>query len=268
MTKMLKPLYKHYARLDALERYRLFARAKARDDEEEIDRLFNTCPFEEGAYRVPDRNFIRFYERSQHLCAVFTQWFTEALYKVALLTLQLDCYMSLDIAHTRAFVTEFLEGYDRVLEEKQDTTTITDEAVEAFKDNSLGIGEPNRWKAKCETIKERIGELKAMYGALRKFCDEAGLEMSDILCWNAEIKRTIMRAKGFFETPVAADEKFLDALHRGFRSVWTDNPKEYPDPFTEEELERYGREVKQGTEGYDVIDIYPSNDQVDAPERN
>ena len=138
--------------------------------------------------------------------------------------------------------------------------------MEAFTDNSLGIGEPDRWKAECETIKERIGELKAMYGALQKFCDEAGLEMGDILCWNAEIQRTIVRAKGYLETPVAVDETFLDALYRGFRSVWTGIPEKYPNPYTEEELERYGREVKQGGEGFDAIDIYASGYKDDVSE--
>ncbi len=261
MTKTLKPLHTRYEHLDVLERYKLFARAEERDDEEEINRLFNTCPYEEGHYRVRDRKFIQFYERSQRLCAVFTQWFTETLYKVTLLTLQLDCYMSLDVAHTCAFATGFLEAYDRLLEEELDTSTITDEVMEAFKGNSMGIGEPGRWKEECDTIKERIGELKAIYGALRKFCDEAGLEMGDILCWNAGIKRTIMLAKGYLETPIEVDETFLEALHRGFRSVWTGNPEEYPDPYTEEEIERYWREVKQDTEGYDAIDIYTSNDQ-------
>lgn len=136
------------------------------------------------------------------------------------------------------------------------------------KDNSLGIGEPDRWKEECAIIKERISELKAMYGALKKFCDEAGLEMGDILCWNAEIKHTIMLAKGYLETPVAVDETFLDALYRGFRSVWAGTAEEYLDPFTEEELERYGRKVKQGGEGYDAIDIYASSDKVDGAERS
>ena len=226
MTKTLKPLHTRYEHLDALERYKLFARAKERDDEEEINRLFNTCPYEEDVYRVPDRNFIQFYERSQRLCAVFTECFTATMYKVALLTSQLDCFMSLDIAHICAFATGFLEADDQLLEKELDTTTIADEVMEAFKDNSRGIGEPGRWKEECDTIKERIGELKAIYGAMRTFCDEAGLEMGDILCWNAEIKRTIMRAKGYLETPVAVDETFLDALYCGFRSVWTGTPED------------------------------------------
>jgi len=261
MTKTLKSLQMHYGHLDALDRYKLFARAKERDDEEEVNRLFNTCPFEEDVYRVRDRDFIHLYERSQHICAIFTEWLTVALYGVALLTLQLDCYMSLDVAHACAFVTGFLEGYDRLLEKELDTTTITDKVMEAFKDNSLGIGEQDRWEEECDTIKERIGELKAIYGAMRKFCDEVGLEMGDILCWNAEIKRTIMLAKGYLETPVEVDEAFLEALHRGFRSVWTGNPEEYPDPYTKREIERYGREMKQDTGGYDTIDIYSSSNK-------
>ena len=261
MTKTLKPLHTHYKHLDALERYKLFARAKDRDDKEEIDRLFDTCPFEEDFYQVRNRNFIQIYERSQHLCAVFTEWFTVALHKVALLTLQLDCYMSLDVAHACAFFTGFLEGYDQLLEKELDIATITDEAMEAFKDNSPGIGEQDRWKEECDTINLRIGELKAIYGAMRKFCDEAGLQMGDILCWNAEIKRTIMLAKGYLETPVKVDETSLDALHRGLRSVWTGNPEEYPDPYTAEEIEQYRREVKQDTEGYDAIDIYSSSNK-------
>jgi hypothetical protein len=261
MTKTLKSLHTYYGHLDALDSYKLFARAKDRDDEGEINRLLNTCPFEKDFYRVRDRNFIQFYERSQRLCAVFTEWFTVALYNVALLTLQLDCYASLDIAHACAFVTGFLESYDRLLEKELDTTTITDEVMEAFKDNSLGIGEPDRWKEECDTLKERTGELKAIYGAMCKFCDETGLEMGDILCWNSGIKRTIMFAKGYLETPIEVDETFLDALHRGFRSVWTGNPEEYPNPYTKGEIERYGREMKQDTEGYDTIDIYSSSNK-------
>jgi len=49
--------------------------------------------------------------------------------------------------------------------------------------------------------------------------------------------------------------------------VWTGIPEEYPDPFTEEELERYGRETKQDGEGYDAIDIYSSSNKVDGAER-
>ena len=89
VAKTLKPLHKHYEHLDALERYKLFARAKERDDEEEINRLFNTCPYEDDVYRVPNRNFIQFYERSQRLCAVFTECFTATMHKVALATSRL-----------------------------------------------------------------------------------------------------------------------------------------------------------------------------------
>jgi hypothetical protein len=49
--------------------------------------------------------------------------------------------------------------------------------------------------------------------------------------------------------------------------VWTGIHEECPDPFTEEEFERYGREVKQDGEGYDVIDIYASSNKDDLSER-
>ena len=58
-----------------------------------------------------------------------------------------------------------------------------------------------------------------------------------------------MLAKGYLERPIAVDETFLDALHRGFRSVWTSMPEEYPTPYSEEELERYGREVNRTQRG-------------------
>ena len=61
-----------------------------------------------------------------------------------------------------------------------------------------------------------------------------------------------MVAKGYLETPIEVDETFLDALHRGFRSVWTGKPEGSTRPYTEEEIERYSREVKQDTEGYDA----------------
>jgi hypothetical protein len=111
-------------------------------------------------------------------------------------------------------------------------------------------------KGECDTIKKRIGELKAIYEAMRKFCDEIGLEMGDILCWNPAIKKNIMLVKGYLEMPTDADEAILEALCKGFWSVWTGKSEEYPDPYTEEEIERFWREVKQDTEGYDAIGIY------------
>ena len=54
MTKTLKSLHKHYAHLDVTRsRYKLFAHAEERDDDDEIDRLFDTCPFEGGALSSP-----------------------------------------------------------------------------------------------------------------------------------------------------------------------------------------------------------------------
>jgi len=185
--------------------------------------------------------------------------------KVALLTSQLDCFMSLDIAHICAFATGFLEADNQLLEKGLDTAAIADEVMKAFWDSSRGIGERDRWKAECDAIKEQIGELKAMYGAMRKFCDEAGLEMGDILCWSSTIKETIMLARGYLEMPIKADETFLDALHRGFRSLWRGKLEKYLEPYIEEEIERYWKEVKQDIQGYDSIDIYTSNDQIDVP---
>lgn len=261
MTKTLKPLQKHYAHLDALERYRLFAQAHERDDEDEINRLLNSCPYEEGTYRVRDWIFLQFYQNSQHLCAVFTECFTETLHNIAFLMLLLDYCVTLDVIQTRGFATGFVKARDRSHEEKFDTKSRANELLEVFKGNSEGIGKLDKWKKECDIIKERIGELKVIYGAMRKFCDEAGLEMGDILCWNSNIKKNIVLAKSYLEAPIAVDEAFLEALHRGFRSIWIGKPEEYPAPFTEEELERYGREVKRDTEGFDAIDIYISGNR-------
>jgi len=267
MTKTLKPLHKHYEHLDALERYKLFARALERDDKEEINRLFNTCPYEETLYRVRDRDFVHIYERSQRICAVFTEWFTLAFYQITLLMQQFDFHLSTDMVNLCVFASGFLEADGQLSREELDAAIVVEELKQVFNYGSLGIGGPDRWKEEFAVIKERIGELKAIYGAMQKFCDEAGLEMDDILCWNSRIKRTIMLAKGYLERPIAMDETFLDVLHRGFRSIWTGIPERYPAPYTEEEIEQYGREVKQGTEGYDAIDIYASNDKVDGAER-
>lgn len=65
---------------------------------------------------------------------MFNEWFTE-MYKVALLTLQFECYASLNIAHVLAFDTGFLEAYSRLFEEDPDTNTLTDELLAAVKDN-------------------------------------------------------------------------------------------------------------------------------------
>jgi len=260
MSKTLKQLHKHYAHLGALERYKLFARAMERDDEVESKRLFDACPYEEDHYRVRDKNFIRFYERSQFLCTVFSVCFTETMYQVMLLTLQLDCYASLDIAHLRAFVIGFLEAYDRLFKEELDANTIVNELMDAFKNYSMGIGEPDRWKEECDNVKKQVSDLKAIYGAMRKFCDEMGLEIDDILCWNPTIKRDITLAKGYLETPIEADETILNVLHESFRSAWIGKAKESLDPYIEEEIEGYWREVKQDIEGYDSIDIYTSDD--------
>ena len=48
------------------------------------------------------------------------------------------------------------------------------------------------------------------------------------------------------------DQMLLDALHSGFRSVWTNKPEEDRAQFTEAELERHGREVRHDEEWYDA----------------
>jgi len=48
------------------------------------------------------------------------------------------------------------------------------------------------------------------------------------------------------------NETLLNALHGGFRSAWTSKPEEDHVPFTETELERCGREVRQSGKGYDA----------------
>ena len=73
------------------------------------------------------------------------------MYKVALLTLQFECYASLNIAHVLAFDTGFLEAYSRLFEEEPDTNTLTSYwRLRTF----TGIREPDRWKRACDTIKD------------------------------------------------------------------------------------------------------------------
>lgn len=82
--------------------------------------------------------------------------------------------------------------------------------------------------------KGRIGELKATY-----------------LCAREELPRNAYRGRR--NIPRRSTQGYQVSIDR-------QKAEKYPGPDTEEVIERYWKEVKQDTEGYDSIDIHVSND--------
>ncbi len=85
-----------------------------------------------------------------------------------------------------------------------------------------------------------------IYEALKKSCDEGGLKICDIPCWNAEIKRIIMLAKGYLETPVTVGETLLvffqSCAHRPLEREESHGQKHSAKPEEDDDIRVYRRD--------------------------
>jgi hypothetical protein len=216
----MKSINKHYKDISPLDRFKLCVAAKERDDEIDFNRLIDTCPYEPYSYRKRDTRFIAIRDKAQEIANFFMFAFVEQLLYVIALERQLDAYLACDDVYCIGYAMGFIEAYERFGDNSFNDDSFVSEAKESFAENSLGIGERDRWTLEYEAFRHSVGRLKAVCKALDYFCAADGIEIDHILHFNRLAKVWIAQAKHYLDLPMPIDETGCKLHQRIFQHIW------------------------------------------------
>ena len=157
--KSIENLTKYYGSFTPMERLNLVMAAGARNDEEEMKKLFQTCP--RLHYIQVDQAFLQAYDQMTRVNMLFILHWEDCCYRANAFSL-MRLYL---ISHTRTHE----QAIDFIWGDETKQTVINEE----FEEIDRLMQEASKIEA---TIKQQIAKLKSTLEAYRQFCNEVGIQ--------------------------------------------------------------------------------------------
>jgi hypothetical protein len=160
---MKNQLEKFYDKFNVDERVNLTLAAMARNDQEEMDKLYRTCPTRN--YSQIDFIYIQKMNGLYRIASVFSEICQHFIYKI---DLSFSC-----IAAFRLAAEGFKDGLLSVVGQLDETHAVR---INQYEENQTELVD------KLEEIhKQHIIYLQSVYEGLRQFCTHEKIEMNDVI---------------------------------------------------------------------------------------
>lgn len=200
-----------YDRLEPEERLRLVLQAIIRNDHEEVERLWESCPRE--TYTMVDTNFLELYDQSLWVAASFAILWLDANRRVTSAKLAKNLFQLALMAFDRGFDVG-LQAAKRIPNEDHPIWPASDEGLRHY--DTLRE-EAERW------YREAVARLKGVYAGFLRFCRAAGVEPEELLALCGEgLRAEIAETRGLLECDIPADEETANATYRRLCEEWPD----------------------------------------------
>ena len=200
-----------YDRLSADERFRLTLAALARDDENELRRLEDSCP--RHTYSMADAAVGGRVHDSRDCALFFTIVFQRVLRSV-----------ELALSDLRA-VDAFTDGYTQgvhamlgLLKPSLARDTVAEPPDPDDEEDDLPHA-PLRTRLQGDYL-DWVAALKGLYEGFERFCGEATLDPNELLAWSPLGREAVESAQTHLMQEVVADEHWAEETRRALSAHW------------------------------------------------
>ncbi|MBS4032637.1 MAG: hypothetical protein KGZ63_14645 [Clostridiales bacterium] len=177
---MKDKLTKYYTELTPRERFKLVLDALSRDDEDEMNRLAETCP--QKTYRMKDAAVTDLVDSSRDVVLVFTILWLDGM---------------------RRFLT--IWGINQAYKESGQSN------------NSMSVDDPVKL---AEQLYDLSSLLKGIYTGLRHFCEEIEVEPESLLAWYPPVLNDIDLLRDILDSGIPASEEASKLVLTVLRQRW------------------------------------------------
>lgn len=213
---MKKDISKLYDVFTPDERVKLALAAKIRGDNNELKRLWDTCP--RKTYRMPDAAFD---EKMEGILLLAKSVLTQMLLiekDLAIISISNKWYTDYIVAT----VASYAKGANNAWKKAGKKGVLFDiEGREPTDEELKEIGLVAAFEKTPEMlINQRegtIAELKGYMAALERFCLEIGIKAEDIISAYQETQEAYDRIKHYMEVDIPPDERYLNTMYAAFR---------------------------------------------------
>jgi hypothetical protein len=209
-----------YDRLDPDERFRLVLAARARDDEQELHRLEESCPRE--IYKMLDAAFTGRVDASRDAALVFTVLYQHVLRLVEEAWLPFEQLESVKDGYAAGVNAGWqLAGRQGVLFEPGERFCDGDDG-EDRNEGGEGPVRPERRSALREQrerdYREAVAALKGLHEGFTRFCERADLDPDTVLGWSPFAFLAIRHAEPYLALEVPSNEFWADQVFEAFEA--------------------------------------------------
>jgi len=200
-------LKRNYSYLKAEERFKLSLEAIRREDSQEFDRLYTTCPCKE--YSMQDSEYINRLHASERVAYIFAlSWF-------CLLRKKDGAEMA--ITTNKLVAGRFEEG---VLLGIETSGGSLKEGSSIFKKLNEKLDHYDALIQEAEeALRHALASMKGLYLALFRFCREVDLKPEKMLAWVHPINEGIEELKHIFDGDLQADAEMETMAYEKFNRI-------------------------------------------------
>lgn len=207
-----------YERLTPEERFRLALEAMARDDEQEMRRLAESCP--KKTYTMRDADFIDLLEASRYLALGFSLLWLDAYRRYLALEAAAKAYFDALSFFTWGYVLGANNAWKRAgrkgvlfdVEGREPTD-------EELREIGLAAAIDGFPEEAAKVLREKANELKILWQGFAAFCADRGLNPEKLLqAWWPPVLDQVRGKRELLEAPVPTEE--VEATREAFAAVW------------------------------------------------
>lgn len=206
-----------YERLTSEERFRLALEAMARDDQEEMRRLAESCP--KKTYGIRDPAFTDLIDASRHLAFGFFLLWLDAYSRYLVLEAAAEAYFDA----LSFFAWGYVLGANNAWRRAGRKGVLFDVEGREPTDGELReigfvVAIDNFPKEAEKILRQKAASLRALWKGFAAFCREKSLDPEVMLSWWPPMLDQVRREREWLEAPAPAEE--AEAAREAFAAVW------------------------------------------------
>lgn len=206
-----------YERLTPEERFRLALEAMARDDEQEMRRLAESCP--KKTYAIRDPAFTDLVDASRYLAFGFSLLWLDAYRLYLVLQAAAEAYFDALSLFTWGYVLGANNAWKRAGKESVLFDVEGREPTDAeLREVGLAAAIEGFPKGAEKILREKAASLRALWQGFAAFCREMSLDPEAMLSWWPPVLDQVRRERKWLEAPAPAEE--VEAAREAFAAVW------------------------------------------------
>lgn len=206
-----------YERLTPWERFLLTLESMARDDEQEMRRLAESCP--KKIYTIRDPEFTDLIDASRYLAFGFSLLWIDAYRRYLALEAAAKAYLDTLSFFVWGYVLGANNAWKRAGKEGVLFDVEGREPTNAeLREIGLAAAIDGFQEEAAKVLREKANELKILWQGFAAFCREKNLDPETMLAWWPPVLEQVRRERKLLEAPAPAEE--VEEMWEAFAVVW------------------------------------------------